>query len=260
MTGRPRLGVALVVLGAVALGALVLAILEERGGAPSVGAGLEPLPPVTSGQVGHDAPAPVDVPPEGLSSPPAAPSDGRGASTQDLLAAVEQGDAARVAGIAVGLGAARLDVAEGGMTALMRAAAVGDVAVMEALLAAGAGPDARGAQARTALQYAVHGNHFRAVEVLLEAGAGVDEADAGELTPLVMAADRNHADIALRLLEAGADPKRANHAGYTALIDAARHGNEVLVSRLLALGAPPTSATARAGPRSTSPRGPDISR
>ena len=124
-----------------------------------------------------------------------------------------------------------------GMTLLMTTASTGNTEVLQALLAHGASPNARGAHQRTALQYAAEKNRLQAARLLLDAGADIDGADNGSLTPLIMAADRDFTQLALLLIKRGANVNIQNVQGWTALMDAAEVGNMQLVEALLAAGA-----------------------
>src|SRR3546814_6194466 len=63
------------------------------------------------------------------------------------------------------------------------------------------------------------------VEALLDAGAGVDVASRGDGNPLIMAARAGHDDVVARLIEAGADPDAIVPDDETPLINAAREGH-----------------------------------
>src|SRR3546814_8759854 len=67
-------------------------------------------------------------------------------------------------------------------------------------------PDARVRGDGTALILASRQGKLAIVEALLEAGAGVDVASRGDGNPLIMAARAGHDDVVARLIEAGADP------------------------------------------------------
>lgn len=171
-----------------------------------------------------------------------APAGGRSAAADVQLAlqkALERNDIDAAARAIAALPDAAIDENYGGMTPLMRAASHGERDLVQALLARGADPNARGRGRRTALQYAAERNRISAAEALLNAGADVNGHDNGRLTPLIMAADRNFTQLGLLLLQHGADVGIVHKQGWTALIDAARHGNLPLVDALLAHGADP---------------------
>lgn len=87
---------------------------------------------------------------------------------------------------------------------LHRAARQGDVARLRAALRAGADPDARDAQGRTAIVLASQRGQAEAVEALVAAGADLDRATRGTGTALEAAEREGHADVAAALLRAGA--------------------------------------------------------
>ena len=113
-----------------------------------------------------------------------------------------------------------------GLTPLMWAAREGAVAVITALLDAGANVDARDARHEwTALKHAIHTQQADAVRVLLDRGADPNsKVHPDALTPLLMAAgDRNPAIVKL-LLAHGADPRHQGKAGDTPLARAVSGG------------------------------------
>jgi ankyrin repeat protein len=121
----------------------------------------------------------------------------------------------------------------GGQTALMWAAAEGNVEAVEALLKAGAELHAQLDSGYTPFFFAVREGRTGVVRALLKAGADVNEkleahksggprpaSGAGVprpgISPLVLAVSNAHFELASYLLDAGADPNSAG-AGYTAL-------------------------------------------
>ena len=87
---------------------------------------------------------------------------------------------------------------------LRRAAEIGDVGALRALLGQRAAVDARDAGGRTALMLATLRGRTEAVEALLSAGADPNAADAGGTTPLQAALAADQTDIAAALRRAGA--------------------------------------------------------
>jgi ankyrin repeat protein len=86
-----------------------------------------------------------------------------------------------------------------GNTALMLAAARGQLAAVEALLAAGADPNARGPRRWTPLCFAAIHGESAVVTSLLRAGARAGARDEGGRTPAMLAAQARHDDVAALL-------------------------------------------------------------
>ena len=148
---------------------------------------------------------------------------------------------------------------------LHQAAREGDVEAIEALLAAGADPEARhGYGEHTPLHVAAEGGHVEAIEALIKAGAVVHAKDLWDRTPLDIArAQRHAAAVAVlkaagrcvypdtlhraaldgdveaieTLLAAGRDPNARGDHGYDPLHFAARGGHLGVIAALLAAGA-----------------------
>ena len=97
---------------------------------------------------------------------------------------------------------------------LIRASAKGELHKVEALLAAGAYPDAAD-RFGTPLHAAVYYGHEAIVRVLLAAGANPDAASQYGWTPLYDAASRGRKAIVELLLAAGADPTLRTSYGKT---------------------------------------------
>ena len=113
--------------------------------------------------------------------------------------------------------------------------------MVQALLAAGADPNARDRFKMTPLHWAVGSNdNPEVVQALLAAGADVNARDDYEKTPLHSAAGSNdNPEVVQALLAAGADVNARDEDKDTPLHWAARFNNPEVVQALLAAGADP---------------------
>jgi ankyrin repeat protein len=118
-------------------------------------------------------------------------------------------------------------------TPLSKAAAMGDLARIEALLKENVDPNDSDGRGVTALMWAARAGEVDSIRALMGAGARVDAQDhANGWTALQHAVHKNQKDAASALLEAGANPTPA-------LIMAAGYGQTAVVRELLARGADP---------------------
>lgn len=99
----------------------------------------------------------------------------------------------------------------------------------------------------TALLFAARVGDLASARLLVAAGADVDDASPYGTSAIVVAAHSGHGAVAAFLVEQGADPNAAG-AGYTALHAAILHKDETLVSVLLAHGADPDAVVVRPTP------------
>ena len=90
----------------------------------------------------------------------------------------------------------------------------------------------------TALLFAARVGDLASARLLVAAGADVNDAPPYGTSAAVVAAHSGHGDVAAYLLEQGADPNAAE-AGYTALHAAILHKDAALVRALLDRGADP---------------------
>jgi len=122
---------------------------------------------------------------------------------------------------------------------LHAAAARGDVAEIERLIAAGDKPNIQDAKSRTPLHVAAFGGHYGAVRMLIRLGADPNALEAQRYDVVTIAAVQNDLDVLMAVLEHGANP-RAITSPYngTALIAAAHLGHAEVVRTLIIAGAP----------------------
>ena len=115
-----------------------------------------------------------------------------------------------------------------------------NLAVLQALLDAGANPDAKGSNDRTPLHEAVTFNeHPAGIQALLDAGANPDAKDSAGATPLHQAArSSTNTAVMQALLDAGANVNTRTSNDWTPLHYAAlRKDNAAVLQFLLAAGA-----------------------
>ena len=114
------------------------------------------------------------------------------------------------------------------------AAANGDAALVERLLAAGG--DARAARwnGETALMIAAGAGSLDAVRQLVQHGADVNAAEPrGGQTALMWAAAEGHSDVVAGLIEMGANVNAASKAGFTPLVFAVVKDDVASIETLL---------------------------
>jgi len=102
-------------------------------------------------------------------------------------------------------------------TALIDAAADGNIEVVKQLLAAGANVNAKNKWGGTPLHWAARGGHKEIVELLIAKGANVNAKNDEDGTPLHLAADRGHTEVVELLITKGADVNAKDDEGETPL-------------------------------------------
>jgi hypothetical protein len=122
---------------------------------------------------------------------------------------------------------------------LHAAAAKGDAAEIERLIAAGQNPNTQDAHSRTPLHVAAHFRHQAAAQALLKGGANANALDAQRYDIVTIAAVNNDVPMLKLALAGGTNPKviTSPYEG-TALIAAAHLGHAEVVRVLIAAGAP----------------------
>jgi ankyrin repeat protein len=109
-----------------------------------------------------------------------------------------------------------------------RAAAEGDLAEVQRLVAEGRAMGEFDDLSFTPLHYAVEGEHYKVAQWLLEQGASVNANDYERIgeTPLCIASRGNYPEIVELLLQHGADPDIGGWMGLTARIRAQERKDE----------------------------------
>uniref|UniRef100_H3CUQ5 Retinoic acid induced 14 n=1 Tax=Tetraodon nigroviridis TaxID=99883 RepID=H3CUQ5_TETNG len=187
-----------------------------------------------------------------------------------LLAAVEHGEAEKLASLLSKKGSSAAKLDNDGKSALHVAAARGQSDCLAVLLAhsadltvsdaAGLAPlhlaarnnhleccrkllqskspvDAADVSGRTALHHAASGGNTQVVQLLCEFRSPVNLKDADGLTPLLCSAKHGHADACAALLDCGADIDARDNAGRTALMLASESNALAAVEVLIQRGA-----------------------
>ena len=122
-------------------------------------------------------------------------------------------------------------------SALLAAAAAGDMSAVRAFAKQGQDVNAAGTDGATALHWVVRAEDVETTDVLLKAGARVAAANAFGVTPVYLAAESGNATLIRRLLDAGADVNQTDRTGDTLLMAAVRAGETDAVQLLLDRGA-----------------------
>lgn len=124
----------------------------------------------------------------------------------------------------------------GGEMALFEAAARGDTATIERLLATGTPVDGQDATGATALIAAGWANQVEAACRLIQAGADVNHKDETEQSAYLIATSEGYLELLNLTLTAGADLRSLDSFQGTGLIRAAERGHVEIVEQLLTTG------------------------
>jgi len=122
---------------------------------------------------------------------------------------------------------------------LHAAAANGDVAEIERLIAEGEKPDIQDSNSRTPLLVATYRKQYKAAETLLRLGANPNARDLQRFDMLTIAVTQNDMEMFKMALAGGANPRGVTGPyDGTALISAAHLGHVEMVKQLIAAKAP----------------------
>ena len=123
-----------------------------------------------------------------------------------LITAVHEADADAVAQL-LEHGAPSIAADEAGLTVLEKAAAAGDLAIVELLVKAGAKWDAATAKAENPLGHAAQRNNLEMARLLIKAGCSPDVPLKSGGTPTGLAASQKHLPMLTLFLDHQADPQ-----------------------------------------------------
>ena len=124
-------------------------------------------------------------------------------------------------------------VSDDGDTMLVIALVDDNVDIISSLLKANVDVNNSGSNFDPPLCLAVDGGNEAIVSMLLRAGAKVDIRDSYGQTPLFLAVNQHSSSMVTLLLAAGADPNIVRDSGATMLAYAACHGDAEIVRQLL---------------------------
>ena len=122
---------------------------------------------------------------------------------------------------------------DNGKNAFMIACKTGHVALFEAMLAAGADPDASTLTGGTPIMFAALGNHAGIVERLLAEGADPDRQGTNGWSAVTIAAAKGYAQMISQLAAAGVDINAPDVYRWTPLMRAVDNGHTQVVDVLL---------------------------
>lgn len=157
----------------------------------------------------------------------------------DLNAAAAGGDLANVERLVAAGAVVRCSDSDG-WAPLHSAARAGHTPIAQWLLEHGADIEARGDVGRGPLYEAAKYDQLETARFLLDRGALVDARTDQQFTPLIVAAERGHRAVMELLLDRGADVNAANFLGDTPLAQLISHlsaDDDTLVRMLIARGA-----------------------
>lgn len=131
-----------------------------------------------------------------------------------------------------------INVADGkGVRLVHYAAFIGNIDVLNLLVARGADPKAATIGGWTTLHYAVHNGQLEMAKLLVSKGLPIEAKDLGGETPLFYAVEAGHIATVQWLIAKGADVNNGNNQGEMPLTAAKEHKHQQIVDLLLKAGA-----------------------
>ena len=170
------------------------------------------------------------------------PVTGASEMTVKLIAAIRDGDAARVSAL-IAKGAEVNATDANGSTPLMQAAAAAPPEIVRLLLNKGANLGAKDKSGFSPLLVAAYSGHVATVQLLLDKGADPQDADNDGRTALMGAAYSGKEGAVKLLLDKNASVRAADKDGFTALMVASGTRNVPLVQLLIGRGGDVNAAT-----------------
>jgi len=107
--------------------------------------------------------------------------------------------------------------ADGRFTPLMRAAKLGQLAIVDELLALGVELNALNADGCNALWLACYNGSHELIERLIDAGVSIDQQNGNGASALMYVSSNSKPDLVKLLLEKGANPTLKNFDDFSAL-------------------------------------------
>lgn len=124
-----------------------------------------------------------------------------------------------------------------GWTPIHKAAAYGELNVVESLVKSGVSCDSLNEMMETPIHFAAARGHIDVVKFLIKCGCDVNSADIYDRTALHAAAHFGYQDILILLISAQANVNYQDCRGWSALCYAVAYGHILVINLLLKAGA-----------------------
>lgn len=172
-----------------------------------------------------------------LFAPIATYGETRSALLQAWYAAIESNNTSKLTKLAKEMPDVNLLTPERNKSAIMAAAAAGDVKLTKLLISVGADPRIPNYNSGTSLMYACWGGNYAVAKTLLDnqLSPEIDSQASNGWTAMMMCSVKNRGLIVRLLLSRQADPNIADIYGWTPLMRAAYEGKLESLTELLAV-------------------------